>query len=235
MILLFYNFYTVLKNLFFFLMMLLLILNIKIVNSQQPTLEWMQRYNSPSNGSDRAMAMCLDSLGNIYVSGVDAGWPPGFVTIKYNSAGVQLWAVRYFGMQAIVAQPVELGIYIIGNLYVLARDVNTILIKYASNGSLQWVRRYLAPMGGGGGGSTGMKLDSLSNIYVVTNERISNLGGDLVVIKYYPNGDTAWVRSYNRVVGFGGAGGSSITLDRQLNVIACGVQTTANYENILTV
>jgi hypothetical protein len=54
--------------------------------------EWVVRYSGPGTGGDGAQAIAIDSLDNIYVSGVSAG---GCATVKYNSAGQEQWVVRY--------------------------------------------------------------------------------------------------------------------------------------------
>ena len=61
--------------------------------------------------------------------------------MKYNSTGEQQWAQHYSGKSNIVSQPRNIGTDIEGNVYVSAYDQGTILIKYNTNGLLQWSRR----------------------------------------------------------------------------------------------
>ncbi|MBI5401796.1 MAG: SBBP repeat-containing protein, partial [Ignavibacteriae bacterium] len=50
----------------------------------QPITEWVQRYNSPGNYSDRVNDMAVDGQGNVYLTGLSNG---DFLTIKYLSSG----------------------------------------------------------------------------------------------------------------------------------------------------
>jgi len=47
--------------------------------------QWVVRYNGPGNTDDRAAAMAIDTLGNVYVTGMsDSGSDSDFLTIKYG-------------------------------------------------------------------------------------------------------------------------------------------------------
>jgi hypothetical protein len=61
---------------------------------------WVQRVNGPGNSSDQGKALTLDDSANVYVVGnlygtVNLG---DFLTVKYDSAGVQLWSISYNGL-----------------------------------------------------------------------------------------------------------------------------------------
>ncbi|MBI5402938.1 MAG: SBBP repeat-containing protein, partial [Ignavibacteriae bacterium] len=61
---------------------LFLILSFSV--TAQPITEWVQRYNSPGNYSDRVNDMAVDGQGNVYLTGLSNG---DFLTIKYLSSG----------------------------------------------------------------------------------------------------------------------------------------------------
>jgi len=90
--------------------------------------QWFQRYNGPGNGTDRALSMAIDDLGNVYVTGESVlGIETGtdYATIKYNSSGVNEWVQRYNGFgAALVSYDYASSIAVdnSGNVYVTGRS-----------------------------------------------------------------------------------------------------------------
>ena len=60
---------------------------------------WVRRYNGPANSGDEANSIIADRSGNVYVTGssIGSGAAQDYVTIRYNSDGVQEWVQRYNG------------------------------------------------------------------------------------------------------------------------------------------
>ena len=60
---------------------------------------WTNRYNGPANSSDTAVAVTIDTYGNVFVIGRSAAIGTGddYATIAYSSAGLPLWTNRYNG------------------------------------------------------------------------------------------------------------------------------------------
>ncbi|HKZ21803.1 MAG TPA: SBBP repeat-containing protein, partial [candidate division Zixibacteria bacterium] len=87
-----------------------------------------------------------------------------------------------------------------GNVYVTGQSGVTtsdyLTIKYYPNGDTVWVRRYIGP-GGFGDYAYSIAVDSSGNVYVTGESNGIGTSQDFATIKYYPNGDTAWVRRYN--------------------------------------
>lgn len=97
-----------------------------------------------------------------------------------------------------------------------------------------WVRRYNGP-GHGSDGAGPIAVDHSGNVYVTGHSVGSETGADYATIKYYPNGDTAWVRRYN------GPGDEddfacAITVDDSGNVYVTGrsdgIETETDYATI---
>ncbi len=59
---------------------------------------------------------------------------------------------------------------------------------FAQRADTSWVRRY-----GTGADANALAVDGSGNVYVT-----GKAGGSYVTIKYYPDGDTAWLRSFDR-------------------------------------
>lgn len=73
--------------------------------SPDSTQQWVVRYNGPANGLDRpsdqvgGKCMGIDNKANIYVAGVsrDTVAYNDYITIMYDSSGVEQWVVHYDG------------------------------------------------------------------------------------------------------------------------------------------
>jgi hypothetical protein len=191
---------------------------------------WVRRYNGPpGNSDDEAYALAVDGSGNVYVTGYSYGSGTGvdYATIKYDSYGDTAWVRRYNGpgnsgdYGLAIAVDGSGNVYITGYSYGSGTGSDYATIKYDSNGDTAWVRRY-NELGNGYDEARAIAVDSAGNVYVTGLSVGNGTGEDYVTIKYYPNGDTAWVRRYN---GPGNSAdyGSDITLDGFGNVYVTGV------------
>ncbi|MDI6802674.1 MAG: SBBP repeat-containing protein [Bacteroidota bacterium] len=182
------------------LLLLLMLISLVDEMNSQVQLEWVARYNGPSNFSEYVSAMTIDSMGNIYVTGEDNEQPYGFVTVKFNSSGQFVWARRYSGGLAIKATPKSIAVDLQGNVYVGASDVDYIVVKYDVDGVEQWVKKYR-------GSGTGMNeivdlvIDYTENVNVLVTGSSDNIIStrDIGTLKYSTNGDTLWTRNFSRL------------------------------------
>src|SRR5262249_3727867 len=67
---------------------------IKYSNTGVPL--WTNRYDGPAHNTEEAHAVGVDGGGNVFVTGQSwNGGSYGYATVKYSSAGQQLWVRRY--------------------------------------------------------------------------------------------------------------------------------------------
>ena len=157
---------------------------------------WVERYIGPDDVDrlDVALDLEVDNNGAVVVTGLSQGegtsWD--FATVKYSSAGDELWVSRYDGPSSGEDQAFSIKIGTVGDVYVCglswsgtewtSSDYAT--VKYNADGEEQWVVRYDGPDTLWDEGSS-MALDLQGNVYVtgssygdtVTNE-------DYATIKY---------------------------------------------------
>jgi uncharacterized delta-60 repeat protein len=165
--------------------------------------QWVQRYNGPGNGSDRAYSIAVDGSGNVYVTGGSVGSQTtgyDYVTIKYNSSGIQQWLQRYNGPGNYVDGASSIAVDASGNVYVTGYSYggwyDYATIKYNSSGTEQWVQRYNGP-GNAIDWATSIAVDGSGNVYVTGYSEVSSLNYDYATVKYNSSGTEQWVQRYN--------------------------------------
>jgi hypothetical protein len=82
---------------------------------------WVTRYH---NLNSSAKAIAVDGSGNVYVTGVDDGGTSGgdYLTIKYDSSGLEQWVARYNGPGNDSDWASALAIDSSGNVYVTGQS-----------------------------------------------------------------------------------------------------------------
>ncbi len=198
----------------------------------QVTQEWVSIYAVPSIDDNAwPAAMTTDNDGNVYVTGTFVNeFGRDYLTIKYNSAGVEQWAVRYDQLNVDYFQdPRSIAVDGSGNVYVTGVDNGKAgTIKYDTNGIEQWIVKY--PTGSGSGSGITVKVDNNGNVYVMI------LAGGTVpnaIIKYNPDGVEQWSTSYSSATN---TQFKDMVLDDSANVYVTGIywggSTSYNYITI---
>ncbi len=165
---------------------------------------WVRRYNGPANGSDAAFAMSLGDSGNIYVTGRSDGLGTDYdyATVKYYPNGDTGWVRRYNGPADSADEAHAIAVDGSGNIYVtghshgLGTEADYATIKYYPDGDTAWIRRYNGT-GNSDDQALAIAVDGYGNVYVTGYSTGAETYRDYATIKYYSNGDTAWVRKYN--------------------------------------
>jgi streptogramin lyase len=102
---------------------------------------WVTRYSGESTGSyDYGNDLAFDSSGNVYVTGRSGGsgtyYDAASATIKYDSAGNQLWIARYKGPGDSFIGTHCISVNAIGEVYVggmgfgIGTGIDFIVLKY---------------------------------------------------------------------------------------------------------
>lgn len=163
--------------------------------------QWVRRHHGPSAGGEGAYSVETDDLGNIYVAGSVNGpyWGQGesdadYTTIKYNSAGDELWTATYNGTATelnwdwILAMKLSTTgeIIVTGWSQGDTTGLDIVTIAYDTAGNQQWLERYDSGSGSDDLAYT-MALDLEGNMYVGGSATPGPpIYADMVTIKYSP-------------------------------------------------
>ena len=192
--------------------------------------EWVARYDGPL-GRGRAIALAVDTEGNVYVTGssTGSGTAEDYATVKYSSEGEELWVARYDGPGGDDDYALALALDSDGNIYVTGSSEGSDLcsdyatVKYSPAGEELWVARYDGP-GDGNDWGYALALDSDGNIYVTGSSGGLDTGEDYATVKYSSEGEELWVARYDRPGG-GSAVANALAVDSEGNVYVTGAGT----------
>jgi hypothetical protein len=161
---------------------------------------WVRRYISPYNMDDAGVSITADNSGNVYVVGkVNFQFNAhNVVTIKYNTSGVQQWAI--IGVQG---YPCKICLdannnVIIGGYEQIGTMIDYLTIKYNNSGVQQWKTNYNY-IGTNYSYDYGndLTIDNQNNIYITGRSNGGVTGWDYATIKYNQSGIQQWIQRYN--------------------------------------
>lgn len=196
------------------------ILTVKYDSNQQ--LQWARQYNGLANERDFANGVALDNSGNIYVAGYSRTTPffSDYVTIKYNSAGVQQWAAHFDGSIAREDQAVAVATDNAGNVYVTGYAHNPhgsmTTLKYGSDGATLWSAT--TNVNFSVQGTTAIELDGAGNVYVVGFTQGAAELWRYYLVKYDNAGALQWETTFVR----GDANPTDMIVDASGNIYITG-------------
>ncbi|MEO0102192.1 MAG: T9SS type A sorting domain-containing protein [candidate division WOR-3 bacterium] len=170
-------------------------------NANLETL-WARRWVGDS--FDFPSGIAVDNEGNVLVAGMSQrrGVNYDYLTVKYGTDGNFLWQQYYAGSDSANDSASAIITDNNGDIYVTGYishngSEDFLTIKYNPNGETIWTRRYNRASEREDKGLL-LNLDQSENIFVVGSTEAGNGFYDVGMIKYNPNGDTLWLRNYNR-------------------------------------
>lgn len=163
------------------------------VNAQLP-IGWHSIYTNSSNQSDLASSMAIDNDCNVYITGESdsIGTGKNIITIKYDRHGSVVWQAIYDNVYHLDDTPTKIKLDYIGNVYVcgktgtLLNGADWVLIKYNSNGSIEWSTSRNS-LSNGDDIANDLVFDNINNVYVCGD--IADKAG---VSKYDSSGNELW-------------------------------------------
>jgi hypothetical protein len=167
--------------------------------------QWVANYNVNNGmGSPQVFAIAIDAGNNIYMTGVrtTSNSLGDYLTLKYNSNGVQQWVTFYNGpgngsdIAYDIATDKNDNIYVTGASNDVNNKTDYATIKYNKNGIQQWVARY-DDSGNGYDNAISIAIDGKGNIDVFGTFNSSNTGSGYATLQYNKNGVVKWIQLYN--------------------------------------
>jgi len=169
-------------------------------------VQWIARLNGDADSIDVAKAVAVDAQGNVYVTGTSTELLllTDIVTVKYSPLGAVIWSRSYGGVLNDEGDAIALddsaNVYVAGfanRLLNLLGDY--VVIKYNTNGVLQWARTYDGTAHGLDY-ATSLAVDNQHNVYVTGSATMHGLvlgNIDYVTLKYDINGNLLWTADYD--------------------------------------
>lgn len=204
----------------------------------QINLEWQKRNDYRLSGAEyNPSSYCteIDTSGGSYLTSmVSDSNKVKILLVKYNTSGELKW--RRFYQNNAAGMTGNYGCFMKcdgSNIYVASRYQDStygkriLLLKYDSTGTIVWEKKYHYP-GSYGDVTGGIALDKSGFIYLTGNTIDVYGNGKCLVLKYKPNGDLVWVRSFQ-----GYSTGNDIVVDVHGNSYIAGSIFSSSYGKTL--
>jgi uncharacterized delta-60 repeat protein len=206
---------------------------ITIKYNQNGDTVWSRLYNGSGNSDDKAYAIVVDNLDNIYVTGTanvlnDSN---DVILIKYSSSGDLQWASTFSGAVGTgVDKALAIAIDASNNIYITGYCTNSdgilnmVTLKYNDSGDQLWYVKEPGPDNIESKG-LGIAVDHAGNINVTGYIRTASGQNDIALVQYDPNGNRDWITVYGNPED---DKAYAIVVDGSDNICITGYISTAN-------
>jgi len=167
----------------------------------QINVQWEARLNDPTgNFIDKAVDLALDASGNTYVVGTSYdGTSYDVVTVKYNSAGVEIWRSSFGGAGIDEAGGIIIDsnndVIVTGSTFISGSNYDIFTAKYNGvTGVLIWSVIHAEAIDLYDGGKD-IAVDALNNVIITGVLAITATDNNWVVIKYNSAGVFQWTQN----------------------------------------
>lgn len=171
-----------------------------LAQTMPPPLAWWDNWDG--GDVDFGHTVLVDAAGDIYVLG-DTYWSTyrDVLLLKYAPTGQLLWEARYDGPGHSWDTPAGMHLMPGGGVVITASSENAqgaddiVTLRYSQFGGLLWEQRYSHPAGFWDLPSD-VDVDALGNVHVTGTTYAGDSFGDIVTLKYAPDGAPLWERLF---------------------------------------
>lgn len=196
--------------------------------------QWLQTYNGTGNTYDSGadIKVVAGAFAGVYVTGgsYNASGNTDFVTIKYSTAGVQLWVKTYNHSSNLNDAAVRIvvrftGVYVTGAVQTGTASYSPTVVRYNPMTGIQ------IGVTTGTGGSSGitevndMVVDASNNIYITGSGFVTGQGYNYYTIKLSSSLAILWQQTYNGTSNLDDVA-KGVQVDASGNVFVTGYTTT---------
>ncbi|MGI9015064.1 MAG: hypothetical protein ACR2GY_12580 [Phycisphaerales bacterium] len=206
------------------------------------TLVWSIVYVADSSFVSQPHDLFVDGSGSAYLTGYvgSFGNPNHSPIVKYDNDGNQVWRTRYTGPEFIEAGGAAVVADESGNVYWTgwvdsnSHSAEIGVLKLDVNGTPLWERTE-----GSFGRFTGdigqdIVLDSEGNVIVLGIIGLNSIDDtDIRVLKYSPDGDVIWKRTFGRLDE--GEWAYTLAIDSEDNIVVAGSTDRAGNDDALVI
>ena len=184
-------------------------------------VDWQTQWNSPDSLGDVSTSLAVTPGGIAYITGTTQYNDTTQVRVHKNNFFGADWD-QYYAIISLTTNPWPLiAIDDQENVYVTVNsgyhtEEDLLLLKYNSNGDLQWSYKYNSPFNNEDD-PVDIAIDSEGNVIIACESKDSTGSSDFCTIKFTPEGDTAWVRRLEI-----GNVPQALALDRWNNIYVTG-------------